>query len=237
MTKEILKKAVSSYKKMTTKDGVSVIVGSLPSGCTQAFTSLAQAQKVLVVAPAATMPSITDAGNYIFRACFIDPFQGTVAGKIRSKRFRLFTAAAILYDAGNDYSAGLYENFKTAFEAAGGTVVAEESYSTGDKDFNAQLVTIKNANPDVIYLPDYYAVVSLITSNCALGITAQLLGGDGWDGIIDHAGDEIVGTIYSNHYAVDSTEERIQNFQKKMFERFNEEPTSFSACLRFGLSY
>ena len=147
-------KTVNAYKKLTAKDGVKMIIGSLTSGCTQAITSLAQAQKVVVVAPAATMASITDAGDYIFRVCFIDPFQGTVGAKFSAENLGK-KRAAVLYDVGNDYSVGLYENFKIAFEAAGGTMVAEESYNTGDKDFHAQLTKIKNADPDVVYLPDY----------------------------------------------------------------------------------
>ncbi|HOT63572.1 MAG TPA: ABC transporter substrate-binding protein, partial [Treponemataceae bacterium] len=131
-------KTINAYKKLTTKDRAKIIIGSLTSGCTQAFTSLAQAQKVLVVAPAATMASITDAGNFIFRVCFIDPFQGKVGAKFASADLGA-KRAAVLYDVGNDYSVGLFENFKAGFEAAGGQVVAAESYNTGDKDFNAQL--------------------------------------------------------------------------------------------------
>ena len=154
-------KSVNAYKKLVTKDKVDTIVGSLTSGCTAAITALAQAQKVLMVAPAATMTSITDAGDYVFRACFIDPFQGTVGGKFAAENLGK-TKAAILYDISNDYSVGLSTNFKIAFEQAGGTVVAEESYTKGDMDFNAQLTKIKNAKPDVVYLPDYYATVALI---------------------------------------------------------------------------
>jgi len=222
-------KTVNAYKKLTAKDGVKVIIGSLTSGCTQAITSLAQAQKVLVVAPAATMASITDAGNFVFRVCFIDPFQGTVGAKFASANLGS-KKAAILYDVGNDYSVGLFENFKIGFEASGGTVVAAESYNTGDKDFNAQLTKIKNAAPDVVYLPDYYSTVALIAKQLrAQGITAPIVGADGWGGIVDNAGDEVLNGYYSDHYAADSTDAKVIDFVAKYKAKFGATPTAFAA--------
>ena len=222
-------KTVNAYQKLTSKDGAKIIIGSLTSGCTQAITNRAQAQKVVQIAPAATAPAITDAGDYIFRACFIDPFQGTVGGRFAAENLKA-KKAAILYDIGNDYSIGLYENFKIAFEKAGGQVVAAESYSTGDKDFNAQLTKIKTANPDVVYLPDYYGTVALIAKQLrAQGITAPMIGADGWDGIIDNAGDEVLNGFYSNHYAADSTDPRVVNFVKAYEAKFNSTPVSFAA--------
>ncbi|MDR3283584.1 MAG: ABC transporter substrate-binding protein, partial [Treponema sp.] len=154
-------KTVNAYTKLTTRDGVKIIIGSLTSGATLAITERAQSQQVLLVAPAATNAAITDAGNFVFRACFIDPFQGTVGGKFAAETLGT-KRAAVLYDIGNDYSVGLYENFKTAFESTGGQVAAIESYTTGEKDFNAQITKIKATNPDVVYLPDYYSTVALI---------------------------------------------------------------------------
>ena len=222
-------KSVNAYKKLTTKDGVKVIIGSLTSGCTAAITSLAQAQGVVLMAPAATQADITDAGDYIFRACFIDPFQGTVGGKFASENLGK-TRAAVLYDIGNDYSIGLYDNFKVAFEANGGTIVSEESYNTGDKDFNAQLTKIKNENPDVVYLPDYYATVALIAKQLrAQGIDVPIIGADGWDGIVGNAGDEVLNGFYSNHYASDSTDEKVVNFVKDYEAKYGSTPVSFAA--------
>ncbi len=222
-------KTVNAYKKLTAKDNVKMIIGSLTSGCTQAITSLAQAQKVLVVAPAATMESITDAGDYIFRVCFIDPFQGTVGAKFSAENLGK-KRAAVLYDVGNDYSVGLYENFKIAFEAAGGTLVAEESYNTGDKDFNAQLTKIKNANPDVVYLPDYYSTVALIARQLrAQGITVPIVGADGWGGITENAGDEVLNGFYSDHYAADSTDAKVIEFVSKYRAKYDATPTAFAA--------
>lgn len=221
-------KTVNAFKKLITKDGVKYVIGSLTSGCTQAITTLAQASKVIQIAPAATAPAITDAGNYIFRACFIDPFQGTVGGKFAAENLNA-KRAAVLYDGGNDYSVGLSENFQASFKANGGDIVALESYSTGDKDFNAQLTKIKNANPDLVYLPDYYGTVALIAKQLrAQGINTPIVGADGWDGLSANAGEEVLNGYYSNHYAADSTEPVVQNFVKAFSAKYNKLPNSFA---------
>ena len=222
-------KTVNAFKKLSTKDGVKVVIGSLTSGCTQAITTLSQASKVIQIAPAATAPAITDAGDFIFRACFIDPFQGTVGGKFAAETLGK-KRAAILYDIGNDYSVGLSDNFKIAFTKAGGSIVSEESYATNDKDFNAQLTKIKNANPDVVYLPDYYGTVALIAKQLrAQGINVPMVGADGWDGLTSNAGDEVLGGYYSNHYAVDSTEPAVKKFVESFRAKYNKDPNSFAA--------
>ena len=222
-------KSVSAYEKLVTKDGVKFIIGSLTSGCTQAITQSAQAQKVVQIAPAATAPAITDAGNYIFRACFIDPFQGTVGGKFSAENLNAKTAA-ILYDIGNDYSVGLKENFVKEFERLGGKVLATESYNTGDKDFNAQITKIKNVTPDVIYLPDYYGTVALIAKQLrAQGISTPIVGADGWDGLTENAGEEVLNGFYSNHYAIDSDSEAVKKFVAAFKEKYSKVPNSFAA--------
>ena len=222
-------KSVNAFKKLTTKDKVKFIIGSLTSGCVQAVTTLAQAGRVIQIAPAATSPAITEAGDYIFRACFIDPFQGTVGGKFATDTLGA-KRAAVLYDIQNDYSVGLEENFVKAFEAGGGTVVARESYSTGDKDFNAQLTKIKNAAPDVVYIPDYYGTVALIARQLRMqGITTPIVGGDGWDGLAGNAGDEVLNGFYSNHYAVDSEVPAVQKFVSSFKTKYNSAPNAFAA--------
>jgi branched-chain amino acid transport system substrate-binding protein len=221
--------SVNAYRKLTAQDKVNVIIGSLTSGCTIAITSLAQAQKVVLVAPAATAEAVTDAGDFVFRACFIDPFQGTVGGVFAADELGA-RRAAVLYDNGNDYSVGLKDNFITAFQKQGGTIVANESYITGDVDFNAQLTKIKAANPDVVYLPDYYSTVALIAKQLrAQGINTPIVGADGWDGLTENAGDEVLGGFYSNHYAADSTDTRVVNFVKAYQAKFGSVPVSFAA--------
>ena len=222
-------KSVNAFQKLTTKDGVKIIIGSLTSGCTKAMTQRAQAMQVLQVAPAATATDITDAGNYIFRACFIDPFQGTVGGKFSIETLGA-RKAAMLYDIGNDYSVGLMENFEKTFVSMGGQIVAKESYATNDKDFNAQLTKIKNSGCDVLYLPDYYGTVALIAKQArAQGIDVPLVGADGWDGLTSNAGDEVLNGYYSNHYAVDSDSPAVQKFVNAFRAKYNKDPNSFAA--------
>ena len=222
-------KSVNAYKKLVTNDGVEYVIGSLTSGCTIALTNLAQNQKILQIAPAATATAVTDAGNYIFRACFIDPFQGCVGGKFAFENLSA-KKAAILYDIGNDYSVGLTENFESEFTKLGGSIVSKESYATGDKDFNAQLTKIKAAKPDVVYLPDYYGTVALIAKQLrAQGIDTPIVGADGWDGLTENAGDEVLNGYYSNHYAEDSDSPAVQKFVGSFKAKYNKSPNSFAA--------
>lgn len=222
-------KSVNAYKKLVTKDRVKVIIGSLPSGCTMAITNLAQAQKVVQIAPAATAVAITNAGNYVFRACYTDPFQGKIGGKFAYENLGT-KKAAILYDIGNDYSVGLTDNFTAEYTSMGGSIVSKESYSTGDKDFNAQLTKIKAANPEVIYLPDYYGTVALIAKQLrAQGINVPIVGADGWDGLTDNAGDEVLNGYYSNHYSENSSSAAVQTFVKSFKAKYNKAPNSFAA--------
>jgi branched-chain amino acid transport system substrate-binding protein len=222
-------KSVNAYNKLTTRNKAKIIIGSLTSGCTIAITSKAQAQKVVLVAPAATAEAVTDAGDFIFRACFIDPFQGTVGGIFSANELGA-KQAAVLYDNGNDYSVGLKDNFIAAFRQQGGTIVANESYMTGDVDFNAQITKIKAANPDLVYLPDYYNTVALIAKQLrAQGINTPIVGADGWDGLTENAGDEVLNGYYSNHYAADSTDPKVQNFVKSYQAKFGTIPVSFAA--------
>ena len=222
-------KSVNAYKKLVTKDRVKVIIGSLTSGCTMAITNLAQAQKVVQIAPAATAVAITDAGNYVFRACYTDPFQGKIGGKFAYENLGT-KKAAILYDIGNDYSVGLTDNFTAEYNSMGGSIVSKESYSTGDKDFNAQLTKIKAANPEVIYLPDYYGTVALIAKQLrAQGINVPIVGADGWDGLTDNAGDEVLNGYYSNHYSENSSSAAVQTFVKSFKAKYNKAPNSFAA--------
>ena len=201
----------------------------MTSGCTLAITNQAQANKVVQIAPAATAPAITDAGNFIFRACFIDPFQGRVGGKFAYENLGS-KKAAVLYDIGNDYSVGLMENFVSEFEKQGGKIVAKESYGTGEKDFNAIITKVKAANPDVVYLPDYYATVALIAKQLrAQGIDTPIVGADGWDGLTENAGDEVLNGYYSNHYAEDSDSPAVQKFVKNFEKKYNKKPNAFAA--------
>ncbi|MDR2247764.1 MAG: ABC transporter substrate-binding protein [Treponema sp.] len=222
-------KSVNAFTKLTTRDKVSFVLGSSTSGATQAMTALAQQNKIILISPSATNVAITRAGDYIFRACFIDPFQGVVGADfaydtLGSRR------AAILYDAGADYNSGLADSFRQQFKAVGGQVVADEAYQSGDVDFNAQVTRIKAANPDVVYLPNYYNDVALQAKQLrAQGITCALIGGDGWDSLIDNAGDEVLNGYWSSGFAADTTDPKGQTFVKAFAAKFNRTASQFSA--------
>ncbi|MDR2477247.1 MAG: ABC transporter substrate-binding protein, partial [Treponema sp.] len=222
-------KTVNSFTKLTTRDKVTIILGSSTSGPTQAVTSLAQQAKVLVISPSATNIDVTKAGDFIFRACFIDPFQGIVGadfayGTLGSRR------AAVLYDAGADYNTGLADAFRSQFKTNGGQIVADEAYQSGDVDFNAQVTRIKAANPDVVYLPNYYNDVSLQAKQLRdQGLTCALVGGDGWDSLIDNAGDEALNGFWSAGFASDTTDPKGIAFVKAFTARFKRPASQFAA--------
>jgi len=222
-------KAVNAFTKLTTRDKVSIILGSSTSGATMAMTPLAQSSKVILISPSATNIDVTKPGDFIFRACFIDPFQGVVGADfaydtLNSRR------AAILYDAGADYNTGLAESFRNQFRARGGQIAADEAYQTGDVDFNAQVTRIRAANPDVVYLPNYYNDVSLQAKQLrAQGINCALVGGDGWDSLTDNAGDEMLNSFWSSGFAADTTDPKGVAFVRAFQARFNRPASQFSA--------
>jgi branched-chain amino acid transport system substrate-binding protein len=220
---------VPAFTRLTTMDKVSIILGSSTSGPTMAIAPLAQQSRVVLISPSATNINVTRAGNYVFRACFIDPFQGVVGAEfafndLGSRR------AAILFDAGADYNTGLAEAFRDQFRALGGRIVADEAYQTGAVDFNAQITRIRATNPDVVYLPNYLNDVMLQAKQLrAQGVNVALVGGDGWDGLIDQAGNEILNGFWSAGFASDTTEPKGMAFAKAFQARFNRPASQFAA--------
>jgi branched-chain amino acid transport system substrate-binding protein len=192
----------------------------------------AQAAKVPMISPSSTNERVTQVGDFIFRACFIDPFQGYVMAKFTKDNLKL-TKVAILRDVRNDYSVGLAKVFTDNFTKMGGQIVANESYSTGDVDFKAQLTNIKAAQPEAIYVPGYYTDVGLIARQAReAGITAPLIGGDGWDSdkLWEIGGQALIGSYFSNHYSVDDPSPRIQEFVTKFKKAFGGQvPDSLAA--------
>lgn len=222
-------KTANAWKKLTSADKVNVIIGALTSKCTLAITSLSQAKKIVQISTSSTNDTVTDAGDFIFRACYNDSFQGVVVAQFATETLKA-KKAAILYDISNDYSVGLTDNFKAKFESLGGQIVATESYNTGDKDFNAQLTKIKSAAPDAIFLPDYYNTVSLIAKQVrAQGMMVPLLGADGWDEITNNAGDEALNGFYSNHYSPDSDDPAVRKFVDAYKAKYKQDPNALAA--------
>ncbi len=222
-------KTTNAFKKLVAKDKVVSVIGALISKCTLAITKEAQAKKVVLLTPTSTNDTVTDAGDHVFMSCYNDSFQGQVGAQFAYETLKAKNAA-ILYDITNDYSKGLTTNFKEKFEALGGKVVASESYSAGDKDFNAQLTKIKATKPDILFIPDYYNTVSLIAKQVrSQGINITMLGADGWDEITNNAGDEVLGSYYCNHYSPMSNDPDVQSFVEKYTEKYKATPNALAA--------
>jgi len=221
--------------KLITQDKVIAIIGPLTSKVAIPVSEIANQNKVPMITGTATNPKVTvNEGKrkpYIFRACFIDPFQGTVAANFALKELKTKTAA-VLYDVGNDYSKGLAEFFKSTFEKGKGNVVGYESYQKDDVDFSALITKIAIKKPDIIFIPDYYNKVALIAKQIReKGLKSVLIGGDGWDSpeLLKIAGNAIIGGYFTNHYSPDRKDSIAESFIKRYKEKYGVIPDSFAA--------
>ena len=209
--------ARTAVLKLLKQDEVVAVLGEVASSRSLAAAPECQRAGVPMISPASTNPKVTQVGEYVFRVCFIDPFQGSTMAKFASTTLKAKTAA-ILRDVKNDYSVGLADYFRERFVELGGKVVADVSYSEGDIDFKAQLTAIKPHRPDVVFVPGYYTEVGLIARQAReLGITVPLLGGDGWDSprTIEIGGTAVNGCYFTNHYAADDPNPVVQKFIEK----------------------
>jgi len=221
--------SVAAFRKLTIQDRLSIVMGSSTSGATMAIGPLAQEQGVVLITPSGTNINVTRAGDFVFRACFIDPFQGIVGADFAYNDLGA-RRAAVLYDAGADYNTGLANAFMTRFRERGGQIVADEAYQTNDVDFNAQILRIRAANPEVIYLPNYYNDIALQAMQLrAQGVNVPLMGGDGWSGVSENAGREVIGSFWSAAFAADTTDPKGAAFVRAFQARFNRPASQFAA--------
>ena len=200
--------------KLINKDRVVALLGEIASSNSLAAAPVAQSSRIPMISPGSTNPKVTSVGDYIFRVCFIDPFQGQVMAKFAANTLKV-KKVAVLRDIKSDYSVGLANFFVEGFKGLGGEILSDESYSQGDKDFTAQLTALKGKNPEAIFVPGYYTEVGLIARQARkLGITVPLLGGDGWDSskLWEIGGAALNGCFYSNHYSVDDPSPILQKF-------------------------
>jgi branched-chain amino acid transport system substrate-binding protein len=183
-----------------------------------------------MISPAATNPKVTEVGDYIFRVCFTDPFQGPVLGKFALEKG--WKRVAVMTDVKQDYSVGLTEFFSKYFTANGGEIVKEQKYSSGDKDFKPQLTSIKAAKPDAIVITGYYGEAALIAKQARLlGIKVPMLGGDGWvgDSLLKVAGHALDGSYFSNHFSADDKAPQVQDFVNAYKAKYGSEPDAMAA--------
>ena len=217
--------------RLISQDKVVAILGEATSGRSKIGAQVAQQNKIPMLTSSATNPDVTKVGNYIFRACFIDPFQGMVMAKFMTGNLKL-KRAAILRDIKNDYSVGLSDIFAQKLKEAGGEVVTDISYQEGDIDFKSQLTAIKAKNVEAIFVPGYYNEVALIAKQAKeLGLKQPLLGGDGWSSpkLYEIAKDALNGSYFSNHYTTESKDPKTIEFVKAYKAKYNEEPDVMAA--------
>jgi branched-chain amino acid transport system substrate-binding protein len=213
--------AADAARRLILEGKAVTLLGEVASSRSMAMARVADAQQVPMVSPMSTNPKVTRDGArvrpYVFRVCFIDPFQGTVMAKFARENLDL-TKVAILRDLANEYSIGLADFFTTSFKKRGGVIVADLSYRAGDQDFRPQLNAIKVKKPDAIYIPGYYPDAALIGRQAReLGLSPLFMGGDGWDsdklpilaqGVLD-------GSFFTTHFTSEDPSPQIQEYVKK----------------------
>jgi len=237
--------SASAAQKLITQQNVVAIIGPNASRYAIPASEIAESSHVVLITPWSTNPKTTlDARTgapkkYVFRSCFIDPFQGRVVAKFALDNLKA-KKAAVLYDVASDYNKGIAEFFKATFEQSGGQVVAFETYTTGDKDFSAQLTKIKESNPDVIFLPNYYTEVPLQVQQAhRLGITAPFVGSDSWGSgdLLKLGGADLEGYYFSTHYAADAATPIATKFINSYKAKYGSTPDDVAALTydAFGL--
>jgi branched-chain amino acid transport system substrate-binding protein len=229
--------ATNGAIKLVSQDKVAAIIGAATSTNTLAQVQVAQEQKVPLITPTGTNPAVTikdgKLNDFVFRTCFIDPFQGTVAANFATNELKVKTAA-VLIDSSSDYAKGLAAAFKEAFIKNGGKIVSEEAYVAKDTDFHATLTRIKAAKPEFVFLPGYYEEVGLILKQAREGgLNVPFMGGDGWDSpkLVELGGKAALNnTFITNHYSSGDTDTKVQDFVNAFKEKYDgKSPDAFNA--------
>jgi len=218
-------------RKLISRDKVVAILGEVASSRSLEAAPICQQNKIPMISPSSTNPKVTETGDYIFRVCFIDPFQGTVMANFATKTLKAKNVA-VLTDVKSDYSVGLAKFFKERFTANGGKIAADRTYSGGDKDFRAQLTALKAAKPDGIFLPGYYTEAGLIVRQAQqLGLNVPIFGGDGWESskLVEIGGKAMEGKYFSTHFSPEEKSDAVDNFVKKFKAKYGEAPDAMAA--------
>ena len=225
--------AITAYSRLVNEHKIVALIGDVTSTPSLAVAQRAAKDGIPMITPTSTAAKITLEGSNIFRVCFLDPDQGKAMADYAHEGLKA-TKAAMIYNAADEYSVGLAEAFEAQAKELGLEMVANQTYNDGDKDFRTQLTTIAAAAPDVLFVPDYYGTNILILNQAKdAGVTATLLGGDGWDGIITQTPEdnpnEADGAFFANHYATSDTNPIVQDFLKAYEAEYDSVPISFSA--------
>lgn len=223
--------AATIVTKFVTQDQVHAILGEVASSRSIAAAPIAQNARIPMLTPSSTNPEVTRKGDYIFRSCFIDPVQGAAIAQFAARTLNA-KRGALMVDRKNDYSTGLEKVINEVFTRLGGQIVVTQSYQAADQDFNAQITSIKGANPDVIFVPGYYGDVGLFAKQARdKGITVPIVGGDGWDSpsLYQIGGAALNGCYFSNHYSPDDADPLVQKFVNDYKSRFGTVPDALAA--------
>jgi branched-chain amino acid transport system substrate-binding protein len=223
--------AAAAAQKLISQNNVLAIIGPNASGNAIPAAQICEDAKVIMISPWSTNPKTTEGKKFVFRACFIDDFQGQVMAKFARDNLKA-RRAAVLYDVASEYNKGIAEFFKKFFQAAGGKVVAFESYTKDDKDFSSQLTIIKAANPDVLFLPNYYNEVPLQVQQARrLGIACPIIGSDSWGSaeLLTLGGPDLEGCYFSTHYAPDIATPIAQKFIQDYETKYGKKPDDVAA--------
>jgi branched-chain amino acid transport system substrate-binding protein len=223
--------AATIAKKFISRDKVVAILGELTSSRTLEAAPVAQNARIPLISPGATAPEVTAKGNYIFRVCFVDSFQGAVMAKFARQSLKL-GRVAILSSVASAQSVALAKIFRQRFTELGGAVPLEQKYSEGDKDFRAQLTAIKAAGVDGIYVPGFYTEAALICKQArGLGLDIPLFGIDAWESseLLSIAGKAVEGAYFSTHYSPASNDPRVAAFNTRFQQRWGEASNAISA--------
>lgn len=225
--------AVKAGTKLITEDGVLFIVGPQASVEAVPAGEVANNMATPMISPWSTNPNATLNRPYVFRACFLDPFQGPVVAGFVAKQFK-FKKAAVLYDVASDYPKGLAENFKTAWEKKNGpgSVVAYESFTTNDKDFSSQLTKIIKSGAEFLFTPQYYAEVPLIVQQAhELGFKKPIVGSDSWGSaeLTKLCGKDCTGLMFSTHYAAAGAKGKTKEFIDRYNAKYGYVPDDVAA--------
>lgn len=223
--------AANAVTKLISQNGVLAVLGEVASSASMAAAPICQSNKVPMITPSSTNDDVTKKGDYIFRVCFIDSYQGENMAKYVAQQLHV-KRAAILTDVKSDYSTGLTKVLESTFTSLGGQIVGKQSYANGDSDFRSQLTAVKGANPQVIFIPGYYTDIGQIAIQARdLGMTMPLVGGDGWESpkLIEIGGKALEGCYYSNHYFYGDPSPVVRNFVQRYKDRYGATPDALAA--------